>query len=709
MKKYIDSITIKKFDLNILDIFSIILSLTVFGLIIFDQFNFPVFYRALFIVPLLIVLMLELKSEEKLSKISTKNNIIALILIIAILEIVLSITVGKSFPLFYLLLPVFYGIFGLIPVIVSLICIFAIQLISTDLIPAIISLTILSLTTFLFGPILKNRYSKYRYIFFKGTNHDFPDNSSKSPFLDMTLGDIDTYKSEVRESLNFLGKLIEHNSIILYLKDEDGLYEIYDYISNTPDAIDSGQRLLFRSGYINWLTKTNSPIMIDEIKNLKENAVYYSKTVEIKSLMAIPLKNKHLDKGPNSNSAMGILIMDNYNKKAFSESDREIAELVADKIYLTLVIEKLRKNVSKSGNELTSLYDYIQKLESNMDSEKIIKHLLGTLVSTIPSDMISITLNNPETNESTIKATNIENEHLENKTFSNHNSLIGLVNQGDKSLSFIDISDRSKFRTVFDREIDFTVNVKNLKSTIIFPIVNQDETSENNNEVLGAVFISRKKKIEFNDEHKNLANVLIQQASKAITYSSNLKRISELAIKDGLSGLYNHRHFKEMLSNFVARALRYSEDLSVVIIDIDNFKMINDDHGHQAGDAIISETGVLIANSIREIDIAARYGGDEFAIVLPKTNESGALFVAEKIVKKIGSSKILNSDKINITLSIGISSFPKNAMTQDGLIEKADIALYEAKNRGRNQIIHFNDIDETLNLSEHKNQTESEH
>ncbi len=305
MKKYIDSITIKKFDLNILDIFSIILSLTVFGLVIFDQFNFPVFYRALFMVPLLIVLMFELKSEEKLSKISTKNNIIALILIIAILEIVLSVTVGKSFPLFYLLLPVFYGIFGLIPVIVSLICIFAIQLISTDLIPAIISLIILSLTTFLFGPILKNSCSKYRYIFFKGTNHGFPDNSSKKPFLDMTLGDIDTYKSEVRESLNFLGKLIEHNSIILYLKDEDGLYEIYDYISNTPDAIDSGQRLLFRSGYINWLTKTNSPIMIDEIKNLKENAVYYSKTVEIKSLMAIPLKNKHLDKGPNSNSARG--------------------------------------------------------------------------------------------------------------------------------------------------------------------------------------------------------------------------------------------------------------------------------------------------------------------------------------------------------------------------------------------------------------------
>ena len=157
-----------------------------------------------------------------------------------------------------------------------------------------------------------------------------------------------------------------------------------------------------------------------------------------------------------------------------------------------------------------------------------------------------------------------------------------------------------------------------------------------------------------------------------------------------------------MLSNAVAMALRYSEDLSVVILDIDNFKIINDEHGHQAGDAIISEMGVLIANNIREIDIAARYGGDEFAIVLPKTNESGSLFLTEKIVNKIESSKILNSSKINITVSVGISSYPKNAMTPGGLIEKADIALYESKNRGRNQVAHFNDFDDELQLSEIK-------
>ena len=137
--------------------------------------------------------------------------------------------------------------------------------------------------------------------------------------------------------------------------------------------------------------------------------------------------------------------------------------------------------------------------------------------------------------------------------------------------------------------------------------------------------------------------------------------------------------------------------------------MINDKHGHQAGDVIISEVGIIVADSIREIDVAARYGGDEFAIVLPKTNEMGATILTKKLVKKIESSKILNSDKINITFSIGISSFPKNSMTQNGLIEKADLALYEAKNRGKNQTIHYNDVEQLSIKSEQISKTESEY
>jgi diguanylate cyclase (GGDEF)-like protein len=169
--------------------------------------------------------------------------------------------------------------------------------------------------------------------------------------------------------------------------------------------------------------------------------------------------------------------------------------------------------------------------------------------------------------------------------------------------------------------------------------------------------------------------------------------VKELAIRDGLTGLYNHRHFQEMLTYTLNHADRFSTEASLLMLDVDDLKKINDTYGHQAGDAVLSSIGSTLTESLRKVDIPARYGGDEFAVILPNTNKQGSVAVAEKIRSRL-KKVTLKSDsrEVPVTFSIGIATFPQSASGKELLVEKADRALYESKNHGKNRITHYGDI-----------------
>ena len=179
---------------------------------------------------------------------------------------------------------------------------------------------------------------------------------------------------------------------------------------------------------------------------------------------------------------------------------------------------------------------------------------------------------------------------------------------------------------------------------------------------------------------------LLQSLFGQLTIALENKRLYTEAVTDSLTELYNHKFFKKRLREEIERTQRYHHPLSLLMIDVDNFKVINDRHGHQVGNKVLKAIADILKFNMRLVDISARYGGEEFAIILPETPLSGAKVAAERLRRVIENS--VKVDKTKITISIGISSYEKSntQMAIEQFIKQADEQLYRAKYEGRNRV-----------------------
>jgi diguanylate cyclase (GGDEF)-like protein len=161
---------------------------------------------------------------------------------------------------------------------------------------------------------------------------------------------------------------------------------------------------------------------------------------------------------------------------------------------------------------------------------------------------------------------------------------------------------------------------------------------------------------------------------------------------DSLTGLYTRRTFDDMFSRETDRATRYGLELSVLFFDLDDFKKINDTFGHQAGDETLKHVARLIMGELRTIDIAVRYGGEEIVVVLPETGKIDAFVVGERIRERVENARLdYKGQNISLTISGGIASFPIDAIDTENLIKNSDIAVYKAKEAGKNNIVIFSE------------------
>jgi len=220
-----------------------------------------------------------------------------------------------------------------------------------------------------------------------------------------------------------------------------------------------------------------------------------------------------------------------------------------------------------------------------------------------------------------------------------------------------------------------------IRSLISTPLIVGEKT-------LGILRVDSAIASQFTTDDLRFLRTISDLTSVAIENAQLYERLETMAIKDGLTGLYLRRHMLERLGEEISREMRRGQELSFLMLDLDNFKQYNDTFGHMAGDIVLKTIAQILEEHFNHPgELACRYGGEEFCVLLPDCSRTKALSLANELRKKIEAREIiLRRQRTHVTVSVGVSSFPKDAQGKDELIFKADEALYQAKESGRNKV-----------------------
>jgi diguanylate cyclase (GGDEF)-like protein len=197
--------------------------------------------------------------------------------------------------------------------------------------------------------------------------------------------------------------------------------------------------------------------------------------------------------------------------------------------------------------------------------------------------------------------------------------------------------------------------------------------------------------------HEGILTIFSRQAALTIENAKLFAKVEEMALKDTLTGLYNRRYFQQILDYELNRAKRYHQPISLIFLDVDHFKKINDTYGHSVGDQFLKQIANKFSSLFRTTDLAARYAGDEFVAILPATDREGSNILAKRILEVLSQHQILvRGTKLQVSVSIGVATYENfENIGSMGLVARADKAMYEAKAQGRNRVKRFEDMPKT--------------
>lgn len=327
--------------------------------------------------------------------------------------------------------------------------------------------------------------------------------------------------------------------------------------------------------------------------------------------------------------------------------------------------------VARQDSELEILFEVSRMIQNTLDQDEVYRRLLELIRQAIPFDNATLFLWDKQQGKLVPATQYGQFVDLINGVHFDHG--VGFSGWVAKQKRPVLLTELHRGRRMDDTVVGCFMSV---------PLVVQGE-------LIGVLNLSHGRPKAFTEDHFRLLALIAGQAAATIQRLQLYGEMRRLAITDDLTNIYNRRHFLERLQGEIDRARRYGLPFSVMFIDIDNFKELNDSYGHQVGDKILAELATILKHWARSSDIVARYGGEEFVVLLPMTDKQRGVTAAERLRTRVQRHTFYRRKKL--TVSVGVAGFPGDGDTVEQILGRVDEALYMAKKTGRNRACAFGD------------------
>jgi len=488
--------------------------------------------------------------------------------------------------------------------------------------------------------------------------------------------DLSTY-FEMHEILQDVLKMLAtslntYSACVLWYDPAKNSLKVVEAIS--ASNVLSGHEFSADQGILHPVVSSKTPIKVT-VSQWSQNPISYYRSKEpVFALCAVPIMD--------GNRLLGVLALDRDEEKSFTSLDLETIGLAAKQVCRAVVNENLLRRLDKSQNEYFHLAEASKALSKTMTGEDVLQVSLETLHNIAPFDFGAVVMTNPPAPEYEIVSFWPGNSGMQGMIFSNRHNLIDWVIRKNQSLVYTDFSSLPKRPVIFMQD----EKLNNIDSLLIVPLNVQAQTS-------GALVLASSHANFFSEDLQHIFEIISNQIAVSLENSEMVEKLEQLAVTDGLTSLYNKRFFQGRMEEIVSRAERYEQNLALLMMDIDHFKAINDTYGHPTGDVVLREVSALLKESMRKIDIVARWGGEEFIVLLDSTDEDDAFRKADQLRENIADLTFESEmGDFGIHVSFGIAVFPQDTRNIEELVEKADAALYQSKKSGRNRCTSYSSL-----------------